>query len=309
MQLIFESPFRDEGSEEDLPFLFLHPRQFQQLLHSPNLRCRGLRHKAARMGEVDVGLFVDAGEVVEWVVVVAGEAVAGAAAVGVDEGGDGFVFADGGEITINAGGGFVGEGIGAGDEEDFVVVDGPDLRLLGDVVEAGAEFAQVLEEIGADVAEDFPQGLTGLKALGFGKATQHGDVDGGVELVHGVAVHTKPLGGDVGAAGVEPFSRLQPVAELTGVFIHTEMLQHEAQRAHGRVIGRELMVVEVVALRGVLAADIDDSYRGISEILRGGLAADDGHAMHGGEEAAGEEFVFMRAAGMGEDEGQRHERK
>ena len=33
----------------------------------------------------------------------------------------------------------------------------------------------------------------------------------------------------------------------------------------------------------------------------------DGHAMYGGEEAAGEEFVFVGAAGMGEDEGQRHE--
>ena len=96
-----------------------------------------------------------------------------------------------GEITINAGGRLVGEGIGAGEEEDFVVVHGPDLRLLGDGVEAGAEFAQVIEEI--------------------------------------------------------------------------------------------------------------------CEILCGGFAADDGHAMYGGEEAAGEEFVFVGAAGMGEDEVQRHE--
>ena len=132
------------------------------------------------MRKVYIGFFVDAGEVVERVVVVAGEAVAGAAAVGVDKGGDGGGFADGGEITINAGGGFVGHGIGAGEEEDFVVVHGPDLRLLGDVVEARAEFAQVFEEIGADVAEDFPEGLAGLEALGFGKATQHGDVDGRV---------------------------------------------------------------------------------------------------------------------------------
>ena len=258
------------------------------------------------MGEVDVGLLVDAGEVVERVVVVAGEAVAGAAAIGVDEGGDGGGFADGGEITINAGGGLVGEGIGAGEEEDFVVVHGPDLRLLGDGVEAGAEFAQVLEEIGADVAEDFPEGLAGLKVFGFGEATQHGDVDGGVELGHGVAVHTEPLGGDVGAAGIEPLSGLQPVAELAGVFINAEMLQHEAQRAQGRMIGGTLMMVEVVALRGVLTADIDDGDCGIGEILWGGFAADDGHAMYGGEEAAGEEFVFVGAAGMGEDEVQRH---
>ena len=85
-----------------------------------------------------------------------------------------------------------------------------------------------------------------------------------------------------------------------------EMLQHEAQRAHGRMIGGKLMMVEVVALRGVLTADIDDGDGGIGEILCGGFAADDGHAMYGGEEAAGEEFVFVGAAGMGEDEVQRH---
>lgn len=261
------------------------------------------------MGKVDVGLFFDAGEVVEWVVVVAGEAVTGAAAVGVDEGGDALVFADGGEVTIDACGRFVGEGIGAGEVEDFVVVDGPDLRVLGDVVEAGAEVAEVLEEIGTDVAEDFPQGLTGLEALGFGESAQDGDVDGRIELVHGATVHAEPFGGDVGAAGVEPFGGLEPITELAGVFVNAEMLQHEAQGADGRMIGRELMVIEVVSLRGVLAADIDDGNGGIGEVFGSGLAADDGHAMHGGEEAAGEEFVLMSAAGVGEDEGDGHGRE
>jgi hypothetical protein len=72
------------------------------------------------------------------------------------------------------------------------------------------------------------------------------------------------------------------------------------------MIGRELMMVEVVALRGVLATDIDDGNGGVGKILWSGFTADDGHAVHGGEEAAGEEFVFMGAAGMGEDEGKRH---
>jgi hypothetical protein len=72
------------------------------------------------------------------------------------------------------------------------------------------------------------------------------------------------------------------------------------------MIGGKLMMVEVVALRGVLTADIDDGDGGIGEILWGGFAADDGYAMCRCEEAAGEEFVFVGAAGMGEDEVQRH---
>jgi len=87
------------------------------------------------------------------------------------------------------------------------------------------------------------------------------------------------------------------------------MLQHEAERADGWVVGRELMVVEVVPLGGVLAADIDDGDAGIGEISGGGLAPHDGDVVYGGEEGAGEEFVLMRAAGMGEDEGEHGEER
>ena len=52
------------------------------------------------MREVDIGFLLDAGEVVEGAVVVAGEAVAAASTGGVDEGGDGFVFPVAGQITI-----------------------------------------------------------------------------------------------------------------------------------------------------------------------------------------------------------------
>lgn len=256
------------------------------------------------MGEVDVGLLLNAGEVVAWVVVVAGEAVAAAAAVGVDEGGDGGVLADGLQIAAQAGGGVVDDGIGAREEEDFVLIHGPELGVLGDVVEAAAQLAQILQKILADVTEDFPQRLAGFQALHFGKAAQDGDVDGRGELAHDAALHAEPLGGDIGAAGVEPLGRLQPVAELARILIHAEVLQHEAQRADGRMLGRKLVVVKVVPLWRVLAADIDDGNGGIGEVLWRGLAPDDGHAVHGGQQAAGEEFVLMGAAGMGEDEGE-----
>jgi hypothetical protein len=79
------------------------------------------------------------------------------------------------------------------------------------------------------------------------------------------------------------------------------MLEYEAEGADGRVIGWELMVIEIVPLGRVLAADIDDCDGGVGEIFLGGFAAYDGHAVHSGEEAAGEEFVFMRAARMGKN--------
>jgi hypothetical protein len=72
------------------------------------------------------------------------------------------------------------------------------------------------------------------------------------------------------------------------------------------MIGGELVMVEIMPLGRVLAADIDDGDGGISKILRGRLATDDGHAVDGGEQAAGEEFVLMSAAGMSEDECERH---
>jgi hypothetical protein len=64
------------------------------------------------------------------------------------------------------------------------------------------------------------------------------------------------------------------------------------------------MVVEVVPLGHMFATDIDDGDGGIGEIGLGRFAAHDGHAVNGGKEAAGEEFVLMRAAGMSEDEGE-----
>jgi hypothetical protein len=53
----------------------------------------------------------------------------------------------------------------------------------------------------------------------------------------------------------------------------------------------------------VLTADIDHGDGGIRKIFRGGLASNDGHAVNGSEQTAGEKFVLMGAAGMGEDEG------
>jgi hypothetical protein len=82
------------------------------------------------------------------------------------------------------------------------------------------------------------------------------------------------------------------------------MLEYETEGADRWVIGRELMMVKVAALRGVFTTDIDDGDAWICQILGGGLAPDDGHGMDSCEQGAGEEFVFMSAAGMSEDESQ-----
>jgi hypothetical protein len=51
----------------------------------------------------------------------------------------------------------------------------------------------------------------------------------------------------------------------------------------------------------VLVANIDHRDRGIVEISEAGFAAMDGHIRLSEKDAAGEEIVFMGAAGVGND--------
>jgi hypothetical protein len=70
------------------------------------------------------------------------------------------------------------------------------------------------------------------------------------------------------------------------------------------VIFGELVMIEVVAHGIVLVADIDDGGGGIGEVGGGRLAAHNGHRVEREENAAREELVFVRAAGMGEERGE-----
>ena len=81
------------------------------------------------------------------------------------------------------------------------------------------------------------------------------------------------------------------------------MLEDEGERARGRVILRELVMVEIVEQRGVLVADVDDGGGGIGEVGGCRLAADDGHGMEREEDRTREEFVFVGTAGVGENRG------
>ena len=73
------------------------------------------------------------------------------------------------------------------------------------------------------------------------------------------------------------------------------------------MVGGKLVVVEVVALRRMLATDMDDGDGWIGEVCGRRFTADNRHAVNGGQQATGEEFVFMRTSGMSEDEGKHFE--
>ena len=62
----------------------------------------------------------------------------------------------------------------------------------------------------------------------------------------------------------------------------------------------QLVVIVVISRGIVLVADIDDSDLWIVQIGGGGFTPDNGHGVQGHQDAAGEELVFMGAAGMGE---------
>jgi hypothetical protein len=87
---------------------------------------------------------------------------------------------------------------------------------------------------------------------------------------------------------------------LASVGVDPEVLQHKRKGAGGRVIFGELVVIEVISRRIVFVADIHDGDLRIVQIGGGGFAPNDGHGVQGEQDTAGEELVFMGAAGMGE---------
>ena len=71
------------------------------------------------------------------------------------------------------------------------------------------------------------------------------------------------------------------------------------------MVFRQLMMVEIVE-RGVMdVPDIDDRDGAVREVSGNGLTPHDAHRVNGEEHAACEEFVLMRAAGVGENRGER----
>jgi hypothetical protein len=68
----------------------------------------------------------------------------------------------------------------------------------------------------------------------------------------------------------------------------------------------KLMVVEIFHLRVVLVAHVHHRNAGVRQFPGSGLAADNGHAVVGEQDTAGKKLVFVRAAGVGEDQGVWH---
>ncbi len=132
----------------------------------------------------------------------------------------------------------------------------------------------------------------------LGEAPKQRHVDGRVELRDRFTRNTKPFGRLVGTAAIQPLGSLEPIAEKQRVFVEAEMLQHKAQRAGGRVLAVEMMVVEVGLRRVVASTDIDDRYRRVIEVVVGGVSPEHRGPVPGYEYADGQEVVFMGAAGM-----------
>ena len=204
-----------------------------------------------------------------------------------------------------AGGGVFGEGVGAGEEGGVEGCgsgfDGPEFGVILDECEAVSERGDEADEVFSDEAHDVPEGVVGGEFSGAGEAAEEGDVDGRVEAAHDVAFDAEPSGGFGGAAAVEPLGGLEPIAELAGVLVDAEVLEDEAEGADGRGVFWELVVVEIRLGGVVFAADIDDGDGGIGEVGRVGIPAFDGGAVGVDEDAAGEEIVFVGAAGVGEN--------
>jgi hypothetical protein len=73
------------------------------------------------------------------------------------------------------------------------------------------------------------------------------------------------------------------------------------------VISWELVMIKIVSLRRMLTSNIHHCNAWIRQIGLCGLAPDYGHAMNCRQQATGQQFVFMRAAGMSQNERKCHE--
>ena len=299
----------EAGSRNRIWLIIIEEGEAQEGAEAGRVGGGGFGDEAAGMGEVDVGLGGDAREIEARIVTVTGEAVAGVAAVGRNQADHAVAESAAFHVAFDGGGGIVGERVGAREEEHGGragdVVERPELGGAGDEVEAFAERADVGEQVVTDEAHDFPERFAGGELRGEGEAAEERAVDGRVEFADDVAFHAEPAGGIHGTATVEPLRGFEPVAELAGIFVEPEVAENEREGAGGRVIFGELMVIEVVERGVVDVADIDDRSRRIGEVGGGGFATDDGHRVDGEEDATGEEFVFVRAAGVGEDRGER----
>ncbi|MFN3244354.1 MAG: hypothetical protein ACE37K_22810 [Planctomycetota bacterium] len=138
------------------------------------------------MGEANVGLAFDAGEVEARVVLVAGDAVAVAAAVGIDQRADPVLEAHGAHVAGGVGGRIVERIVAARHEhglDDLAVrVDGPPLADRVDAFDAGANVAQVGQQVVADELHVLVDDLAGAVRVRRGEPTQQRAVDRRVQL-------------------------------------------------------------------------------------------------------------------------------
>ena len=147
---------------------------------------------------------------------------------------------------------------------------------------------QVRQQIVTHHPHALVQRLARLMRRRLGEAPKQRHIDGRVELRDCFARDTKPFGRLVGTAAVKPLGNLEPIAEMQRVFVEAEMLQHEAQRAGGRVLAVEMMVVEVGLRRVVAATDVDDGYRSVIEVVVGGVSPEHRGPVLGYEYADGQ---------------------
>jgi hypothetical protein len=73
------------------------------------------------------------------------------------------------------------------------------------------------------------------------------------------------------------------------------------------MIRRELMMIEIIAQRSMLAPHIDNRDRGIGKISLRRFAPHDGHPVHSSQQTAGKQFVLMGATGMSQDKCERQD--
>ena len=228
------------------------------------------RHKPPRVGKMDFRTPSDAGKIHARIVAKPGQTIARAATIGIDEGNDLIGSPHAFDEMFHRHSWVVDGRLNAREKKDVhrISTDGerPKNRVLLQVRDSRAQSLNKIQQILPDHTHHLPERISRKELNDRGESPQQRVINWRTQLAEDRSLDAQPTGGFERAATIEPFGRLEPFTEFTGVFVQTQILENQRERAGRRQVIWKLVMIEIVEGRIVKVANINHASPGIREV-------------------------------------------